>query len=182
MKILVFALIISSGFSIRLAQKSVYSIEKGVVHFRSDAPLELIEAESAELKGLIDFEKETFAFSIPVNTFKGFNSALQREHFNENYMETDRFPRATFVGKIIENIDVSQPGQYHIRAKGKLSIHGTEQERIIPAVLTIQEGQILINSTFNVILEDHNIRIPKVVQHKIAETIIVNMNAKAEPQ
>jgi polyisoprenoid-binding protein YceI len=182
MKLLVFVLIILSGFSYQYPPPPIYSINKGVVHFRSDAPLELIEAESQELKGLIDFEKETFAFSIAINSFRGFNSALQREHFNENYMETERFPRATFAGKIIEKIDPSLPGQYRIRAKGKLIIHGIEQERIIPAILTIQNKQILINSTFNIILEDHNIGIPKVVQHKIAETIIVDINAKAVPQ
>lgn len=170
-----------SGFLLK-QETSIYAINNGTVHFRSNAPLEMIEAESKELKGLIDFEKETFAFSIAINSFKGFNSALQREHFNENYMETERFPRATFAGKLIEKVDISQPGQYTVRAKGKLTIHGVEQERIIPATLTIQNTQILLHSTFEVVLQDHNIAIPKVVQHKIAETIIIHITAKAEPK
>ena len=163
-------------------EKPIYSINNGTVHFRSDAPLEMIDAESKDLKGLIDFQKETFAFSIAINSFKGFNSALQREHFNENYMETERFPRATFTGKLIEKVDISQPGQYTVRAKGKLTIHGVAQERIIPATLTIQNNQILLHSTFEIVLQDHNIAIPKVVQHKIAETIIIHITAKAEPR
>jgi polyisoprenoid-binding protein YceI len=161
-------------------QQNTYSIANGRVHFKSEAPLELIEAESNELKGLIDFDKETFAFSIPISSFRGFNSALQREHFNENYMETEKFPRATFSGKIIEKVDTSKPGTVTVRAKGKFIIHGIEQERIIPATLDIQNGKISLASTFNVVLGDHDIAIPKVVQHKIAEVITVEINAKAE--
>jgi hypothetical protein len=179
--ILALLILIGSAF-VPKQSPLIYQVNDGTVEFRSDAPLEMIKAKSNELRGLIDFEKETFAFSITINSFKGFNSALQREHFNENYLESERFPRATFAGKLIEKIDISQPAQYHIRAKGKLNIHGVEQERIIPAVLTIQNGRILVNSTFNVVLEDHNIAIPKVVQHKIAETIMVQISAKAEPK
>jgi polyisoprenoid-binding protein YceI len=177
--ILLFLVFVIAGLSPDQKQP-IYAINSGIAHFRSDAPLEMIEAESKELKGLIDFEQETFAFSISINSFRGFNSALQREHFNENYMETEKFARATFAGKLIEKIDISQPGQYTVRAKGKLNIHGVEQERIIPVTLTIQNQQILIHSTFNVILQDHNIAIPKVVQQKIADTIIVHITAKAE--
>jgi polyisoprenoid-binding protein YceI len=174
------AISVANGF--RVPQSRIYSIENGSVHFRSDAPLEMIEAESSELKGLIDFEKESFAFSIPISSFKGFNSPLQREHFNENYMETERYARATFAGRLIEKIDVSHPGQFNIRVKGKLNIHGVEQERIIPVVLTVQNDKILIHSTFTIALADHNIAIPKVVQHKIAETIAVHITAKAGPK
>lgn len=149
----------------------------GQVHFKSDAPLELIEAESDALKGLIDFYNQTFAFTIPVNSFKGFNSALQKEHFNENYMESDQYPRATFAGKMIEKVDISQPGEYIVRAKGKLTIHGVEQERIIRATIRVVGESISIQAAFSVLLQEHNITIPKVVQHKIAEEIFVDIRA-----
>jgi hypothetical protein len=97
-------------------------------------------------------------------------------------METERYARATFAGRLIEKVDVSHPGQFNIRVKGKLNIHGVEQERIIPVVLTVQKEKILIHSTFSIALVDHNIAIPKVVQHKIAETIAVHITAKAEPK
>lgn len=155
------------------AQSGLYEVAAGRIHFTSDAPLELIEARSDQLRGLIDPEKKTFAFSIPMNSFEGFNSPLQKEHFNENYVESRRYPNATFAGKIIEEIDFSQDGQYSVRAKGKLNLHGVERERIIRSDLEIKEGRILINTRFSVLLEDHDIAIPKIVYQKIAEEIVV---------
>lgn len=83
-------------------------------------PLELIEARSIELKGLIDPAKQTFAFSVSTNSFEGFNSKLQREHFNENYLESAKYPKSTFTGKIIEKVDFTTNGEHIICAKGKL--------------------------------------------------------------
>ena len=126
----------------------VFQMNNGTVDFRSEAPLEIIKASSSELKGLIDFTQGTFAFSIPIISFKGFNSALQREHFNENYMETERYPRATFAGKLIEQVDITRDGEYAIRAKGKLTIHGVEQERIIPSTVIVKEERSVFNPHF----------------------------------
>lgn len=157
---------------------NVYVVDGGQLDFKSEAPLEIIQASSRSMKGLINFTKETFAFSVAINSFEGFNSALQREHFNENYMESDKFQRATFSGRLIEKIDPGQDGTYNIRAKGKLNIHGVEQERIIQTTLTVKGSVIEINSVFSVLLGDHNIAIPKVVQQKIAENILVELKAK----
>jgi polyisoprenoid-binding protein YceI len=172
-------LIISALHARSQTPSNIYTIEHGQASFKSEAPLELIQAESNELKGLIDFSNETFAFTIPINSFKGFNSALQREHFNENYLESEKFPRATFTGRMIEKIDFSTKGQHTIKAKGKLNIHGIENERIIRALVTIKDGSIHIESDFSVLLQDHNIAIPKVVQYKIAEEIFVKIKADA---
>ncbi len=158
---------------------AIYEIKEGSVYFKSDAPLEMIEANSEALKGLIDFENETFAFTVAIGSFEGFNSSLQREHFNENYLESARYPRATFSGKMIEKADVSQNGEYVIRAKGKLVIHGVEQERIIRTVLQVKDGIVHIHAPFTVLLQEHNISIPKVVYQKIAEQINVEIKAVA---
>ena len=160
-------------------QDIVYNVA-GNIYFKSDAPLELIEARSSELKGLVDFSKNTFAFSVPIVSFKGFNSSLQREHFNENYMESEKYPRASFSGRIIEDVDLSNDGEHVIRAKGKLLIHGVEQERIIRATISVKEKAVTITSNFTVLLQDHNIAIPKVVQQKIAEEIFVEINASGQ--
>jgi len=149
----------------------------GILYFKSEAPLELIEASSDQLRGIIDFTNQTFAFSVAINTFRGFNSALQREHFNENYMESAKYPKAVFSGKLIERIDFTKDGEYKVRAKGKLSIHGVEQERIIQSSLKISNGSIFLQSYFTILLVDHNIPIPKVVQQKIAEVIKVYIEA-----
>ncbi|MFC5269738.1 YceI family protein [Adhaeribacter terreus] len=163
-------------------QQTLFITKTGNIQFKSEAPLELIEARSAKMKGVINPAEQTFAFSVANNSFEGFNSALQREHFNENYMESNKFPNSSFSGKIIETIDFTVDGTHTVRAKGKLLVHGVEQERIIKATLQIKKGVISVSSSFTVPLADHNITIPKIVYQKIAEEIQVDLNAVLQPQ
>ncbi|MDN4166522.1 YceI family protein [Cytophagales bacterium LB-30] len=161
-------------FSVQELKAQTYLTAAGSINFTSDAPLEVIEAESKKMKGAVDASKNTFAFAVPIISFQGFNSALQREHFNENYMESAKFPDATFTGKIIEQVDFTKPGTYSVRAKGTLKIHGVEQERIIKSDLIVKDDKtIVIKSDFYVPLSDHNIQIPKIVNQKIATEIHV---------
>jgi hypothetical protein len=162
-------------------QTGIFRTDDGKISFRSDAPLELIKASSEKLSGRIDANKRTFAFKIIVRTFEGFNSPLQQIHFNENYLETDKFADATFSGKVIEPIDFTKPGKAIIRVKGMLMIHGVEQERIIKSEVTITENKIHLESFFTVQLSDHGIRIPKIVHEKIANEIKVNVIADLKP-
>jgi len=159
------------------APKLIFSVSTGTISFRSDASMELIRASSNQLKGIFSGEKKQFAFTISINSFKGFNSPLQQEHFNENYLESDKYPRASFDGRIIEDIDLAREGTYTIRAKGNLNIHGVIQERIIKCELNIRNGVVSVKSNFTVLLADHNISIPKVVHEKLASEIKVEVKA-----
>lgn len=154
-----------------------FGITQGTVSFMSDAPLERITATSKALKGVVETMTNTFAFTIDIASFQGFNSPLQRVHFNENYMESGDYPLATFAGKFIEDIDLTVNGTYELRVKGKLNIHGVEKERIIKSTILIEDGTMHITSTFTVLLEDHEIRIPKVVLQKIAKVVNVEVSA-----
>lgn len=158
------------------AQKK-YTTRNAKIDFTSEAQLELIKAASSNVKGLIDPATNQFAFTIDVNSFQGFNSSLQREHFNEKYMESEKYPMATFSGKIIEQIDFLSDGSYDVRAKGDLNIHGVKQTRIIKGKISIKNGTLKINATFDVPLSDHNITIPTVVSQKIATQIKVQFDA-----
>lgn len=158
------------------AGTKVYIGNAGIINFKSDASLEIIKATSKELKGVVDPAAKTFAFKVAMTTFEGFNSGLQREHFNENYMESTKYPEAVFTGKIIEDIDFTKNGTYTIRAKGKLKIHSVEQERIIKSEIKINGSQIKVHSNFSVLLSDHNIIIPKVVHEKLASEIQVEVD------
>lgn len=160
----------------------IYSTTSGTLSFQSDAPFELIKASSNDVKGLLDAVKKTFAFKVRMSSFQGFNSALQQEHFNENYIESSKYPEATFTGKIIEDEDIGADGSYTIRAKGNLTIHGISQERIIKADLVVKQGKIGFNSNFTVLLSDHNIPIPKVVKDKLATEIKVEVKGQLEPR
>jgi len=155
----------------------IYATDNGKVTFRSDAVEELISATSNTLHGLIDVDKRTFAFRLMIRSFQGFNSALQREHFNVNYLESEKFPEATFRGKIIEQVDLTRDGKYSVRAKGILSIHGIEQERIIKSEVTVQKGLLHVESRFTVLVSDHEIKVPRVVREKVASEISVEMTA-----
>ncbi len=149
----------------------------GEISIKSDAPLELIEATSNQLKGVIDITGRSFSFSVNNRSFKGFNSQLQQEHFYENYIEAGKYPQSTFKGKIIEQVDLSVDGNYQVRAKGVLNIHGIDQERIIKADIKVKGGLIQVSSSFTVPLSDHNITIPKIVYQKIAEEVMVKVSA-----
>ena len=174
--IIILIILVASSFTSNLGE--VFIANNGTIAFSSDAPLELIQAKSKRLKGAINTSQNTFAFAVLMSSFQGFNSALQREHFNENYMETHKFPKATFKGKILETINYSKNGTHRITAKGTLSMHGVKKERTIKSTLKIEKGKLYITSDFKVPLSDHNIAIPKIVTRKIATEIKVKLNAE----
>jgi hypothetical protein len=169
---------ILTGFT---QQPHLYFTDTGEVKFISDAPLELIEASSDQLAGILNIEDRSFSFTIPMVSFQGFNSALQRTHFNENYIESEKYPNSTFNGKIIEDVDFMSPGMRFIRAKGLLNIHGIDKDRIIRCTIHITPGRISVESNFTIPLEDHEIKIPSIVQQKIAEEIEVGISFSMEP-
>lgn len=158
--------------------QQIYMTRTGSAGFTSDAPLEVIKAESDEVSGAINLADRSFAFTIDNKSFKGFNSTLQQEHFYENYMEAQKYPASTFKGKIIEEIDLNSSQEQVVRAKGMLEIHGVEQERIIRGTIKIINDKILVSADFTVLLEDHQIKIPRVVYQKIAGEISVSIKAE----
>ncbi|MDO8366067.1 MAG: YceI family protein [Saprospiraceae bacterium] len=155
-----------------------YRCDNGKVFFKSEATLEVIQARSKKLRGAIDPANNTFAWSVETTSFEGFNNPLQREHFNENFMESTKYPKISFVGKIIEKIDFQTDGIYTVRAKGKLLAHGVEQERIIRSELEVLGNKIRVRAQFTVPLADHNISIPHIVYQKIAEEIALSVEAE----
>lgn len=166
----------------RPASAQVYICHDGVTKFTSEAPLELIKAKSDKTAGAVDCASKNVAWSIDIDSFEGFNSALQKEHFRENYMETEKYRTATFKGKIIEDVDLTKNGSFTVRAKGIFSIHGTDKEHIIKVQITVANKQMQIDSKFEVPLEDHNIKVPKVVNQKIASVILVEVKATLKPK
>lgn len=162
-------------------QENLFYTDSGHIKFTSDAPLEFIQASSNELAGILNINDLSFSFTVPMVSFQGFNSALQRTHFNENYIESEKFPNSTFKGKIIEEIDFSSPGTYQIRAKGLLNVHGIDSDRIIRCTIRVETGMITVESSFRVPLDEHKIKIPSIVQQKIAEVIDVSIRFEMKP-
>lgn len=149
------------------------------VKFVSEAPLELIYAQTESCSGLLDIPNKSFAFRVKIRSFEGFNSPLQREHFNENYMESERFPNASFQGRFLDDINLKNPGNQTLRVKGILIIHGVEDERVLNlSLMTDDFGVMSFESSFEVQLETHNIDVPRIVYQKIAETISVSVKGE----
>ncbi len=161
---------------------TLFKTSKGSVSFSSKAPMELIRAKSTKLVGLINTEKNSFAFQVAVISFEGFNSELQREHFNENYMESTKFPKVKFVGKINGDVNYAKSGTYSVLVKGKLNVHGVEKEKEFPASITIIGESISLKSIFEVPLSDHDISIPTIVNQKLAKVITCKVQAELAPK
>jgi hypothetical protein len=176
-KILFLFLLGSSLLASGQQKGTFYHTRSSHVIFSSEAQAELIRASSDQLKGILDLSQSTFAFKVSIGSFTGFNNPLQRGHFNENYMESDTYPEATYAGKIIENIDYSKKGTYIVRSKGKLIIHGITQERIIKATINIMDNRIVVQSNFTVLLADYNIKIPRIVDNNLSKEIKVSVTA-----
>jgi polyisoprenoid-binding protein YceI len=167
---------LSLGFMLPAPAQDLRSVQRSEVTFLSDAPMERITATSTQGSGVIDLRQRTFAVLVPVRSFEGFNSPLQREHFNENYLESDRYPNITFQGRVIESTDLSRPGTYTVRAKGELVVHGVVRERIIPCRIVVTPEGLRVTGGFTVLLEDHAIRVPRVVQQKVASDVQVRID------
>jgi polyisoprenoid-binding protein YceI len=161
--------------------QNIFEMNTGSIHFKSTASLEIIDATSNKMRGVVDITQNTFAFSVDITSFEGFNSALQKEHFNENYLESDLFPKATFTGKLIDKFESGKATQT-LRAKGQLDIHGVKMERIISVTLTKSGQNYTISSNFNVAVADHGITIPRIVNQKIAEIIMVEVKGTLKPK
>lgn len=153
-----------------------YSLEDSKVHFFSSAPMEDIEANNKDCKGIIDTQTNAFSFRIPIKSFV-FPSSLMQQHFNENYMDSKKYPNATFKGKIEGKYDLKTDGTYDVMAVGDLEIHGKTQARKIPSQIIVKDGKASLKSTFEVSLKDHDIEVPSIMFQKIAETIKVDMNS-----
>jgi polyisoprenoid-binding protein YceI len=153
----------------------VYSAKEGTASFFSKATIEDIQAESKSVNSFINTSNGEVVFIIPIRSFK-FPKPLMQEHFNENYLESDLYPNATYKGKINETLDFTKDGTFEVTTTGVLTLHGVDQTRTEKGTLTVKDGQITLGSKFKVKLEDHKIKIPKIVIDNIAEVINVTLH------
>lgn len=179
-KIALIALLLAS---IQGIAQTLYMTRNGQVSFFSKTPVENIDAINNEATSILNIKTGEVAFAVLVKSFR-FQKALMEEHFNENYMESDKFPKATFSGKVvnIENIDLTKNGVYPVQISGDLTIHGVTQNILAPGTLTIDNNQLSGTSTFMVVPEKYNIKIPALVADKIAREIEIKVNCLYQPK
>lgn len=159
------------------AQK--YVAEKGVITFFSDGVIEDITAANPEIASIFNLQTTELAFSVPVRKFQ-FEKKLMQEHFNEKYMESDKFPKAAFSGKLMD-LNISQTGEQRVTAKGKLVIHGVTKEVDIEGTATLGD-KIILKSKFKIRLADYHIKIPQLLFQNIAEEVEVTVDLAYKPQ
>jgi polyisoprenoid-binding protein YceI len=169
MKYLLLVLFALLAYSVE-AQKIIS--RKSKVTFFSDAAIEDITATTLKGSGIIDLSKNEFAFSIPIKEFE-FEKSLMKEHFNEKYMESDKFPKATFVGKI-SGFD-SNAATQQVNAVGKMTIHGVTRDVDLPATMKKSSTGYEVSSKFIVRLEDYKVAIPSLLFQNIAEQVEVTV-------
>ncbi|MFN8299175.1 MAG: YceI family protein [Chitinophagales bacterium] len=155
---------------------STWMCKAGKVHFFSSTPMEDIEATSNTALCALDTTSKKVYAQIKITSFT-FPSALMQDHFNENYMESGKYPMSELNGVIVEDIDFKKDGVYDVTFRGTLEMHGVKHQRDIKVKLTIKGGQpVNASGSFDVRLADHKIEVPTAVFTKIAESIKVDVN------
>ncbi|PJJ54816.1 YceI family protein [Hymenobacter chitinivorans] len=153
-----------------------YSTRAGLIRFFSGTPIEDIEGRSTQAAGMLDLTTGKVAFSVPMKSFV-FKRTLMQEHFNENYVESDKYPKATFAGAVVD----FQPGQLpgagpqRVQVEGDLTIHGVKRRVKVPGTLELKDNHLLVTSKFNVAPADYNIEIPALVRDNIAKSMEVTL-------
>jgi polyisoprenoid-binding protein YceI len=171
-------LIIVCAATTVFAQKK-YTAEKTFVSFYSHAPLEDIKAENTKSSAIFNSDNGDIAFSVPMKEFK-FKKSLMQQHFNEKYVESEKFPKATFQGKIV-GFKPDATGVQQVKAQGKLTVHGVTKDIDEPGTIEVQGNKLLMKSKFMVKVADYDITIPSLVFQNIAEEVEVTVDFTFKP-
>jgi len=159
----------------------VYFTKNGSISFFSKTILQNIQADNNEVISILNLQTGALQFSL-LNTAFHFPKAKMEEDFNENYMESDKYPRSTFKGSIanIDKIDFSKDGTWQANVTGDLMIHGVTKNITTSGKIIIKDGKISAAASFKILLEDYHIKIPSIVSNKISENIEINIDCNYE--
>jgi polyisoprenoid-binding protein YceI len=157
-----------------------YTAEKSFVSFYSHAAIEDITADNLKAVSVFNSASGEIAFSIPIKEFQ-FAKSLMQEHFNEKYMDSEKYPKGTFQGKIA-GFDPDATGIQNVKAAGKLTIHGQTNEIDVPGTIEKSGEKLIMKSKFIVKLEDYKIKIPQLMWQNIAEQVEVSVEFTYKPQ
>lgn len=164
-------------FTLQVQSQDKFLLKKTEIVFESKTPLETIKAINNSAQGIIVTGKNKFLIRVPIQAFS-FKRRLQQTHFNENYMESSKFPNAVYRGALKGDYDLNKDGTYKVITQGSLEVHGVKKSRTIPATITIKNGVATLKADLMVKPKEHGIKIPKLVTEKIAEEIKVKIKAE----
>lgn len=159
------------------AQPQKYMTKNGFIGFYSHTPVEDIRADNNQVAGIIDVETNEFVFQVLMKSFH-FDKSLMEEHFNENYVESEKFPKASFKGTITEpaGTDLKKEGSYEVTISGEMSMHGVTKNLSAKGTIVVLADGIKATSKFYINPEDYDIAIPGVVRENIAKEVEVTVD------
>lgn len=162
--------------------QGIYFSKKGNVSFFSKARIENIEADNGNVVFIVDLLKGKVEMEVLIKAFE-FEKALMQQHFNENYLESDKYPKAVFKGQFVNPtmLDPSKDGDYRVSVRGDLTIHGVTKSIETDAKLTIKGGKVIAGTEMYILVSDYNIKIPNLVADNISKQILIKLNAQLEP-
>lgn len=174
-RIIVSALLLVSATA-ATAQK--YFTKNGNISFFSKTSMEDIKADNNQVLSVLNTQSGELQFSVLIKSFH-FEKALMEEHFNENYMESTKYPKSTFKGSItdISSVHFATDGVYPVSVSGDLTIHGVTNKVTTKGKITVKSGKITGTCVFSVALADYRISVPKLVENNIAKTIEITVNS-----
>jgi polyisoprenoid-binding protein YceI len=157
--------------------QSRYFSKAGKISFYSKAPMENIEAHNNKAVSVVDVSTGQVEFSVLLKGFE-FQKARMQEHFNENYVESDKYPKSVFTGSIKNpgDIKLDKDGVYNVKVSGQLTLHGVTKPQDVDASFTVQNGRISAVAEFVVTVADYNIKIPALVKDNIGKTVKIVVN------
>ncbi len=164
-----------------MAQGKFYT-KSGRISFFSSTSIENIEAVNRNVVTLLDSQTGSLQFAVLMKGFE-FKKALMQEHFNDNYVESGRFPKAEFKGQLTNYTEINYTvnGTYTAKVKGKLTIHGETKDIETNGTVTVKEGKVVLNAVFTVLVADYKISIPKLYRDNISKTIRVTVDCSLSP-
>jgi polyisoprenoid-binding protein YceI len=163
-------------FAAQLAIGQKYFSKTGKISFYSDAPLEKIEAHNTSASTVLDVATGNMEWAVLIQGFK-FEKSLMQEHFNENYMESTKFPKAKFKGKIdnLSSVNFKKDGEYPVEVSGQLEVRGVTNPVTAQGTITVKNGTISAKSKFSVLVADYKIEIPKLVADNISKNVEITV-------
>lgn len=169
-------------FSSVLNAQDKYFTRSAHIDFFSTTPVEDIKANNNSVTCVLDSETGAIEFAVLMKAFE-FKKALMEEHFNENYVESEKFPKAKFVGSVVNvaEIDFSKEGSYPALVEGELTLHGVTQSVTSKGTIEVTGDAIIAKASFNLAPEDYDIKIPGVVRDKIAKEMLISVDAELKP-
>ncbi len=165
-----------------LVAQDKYFTKSGRINFMSKATLENIDANHKSVTCVLDTKTGNMQFAVLMKGFE-FEKALMQEHFNENYVESHKYPKAEFRGQVVNNpeINYTKEGIYPAKVKGTLTIHGETREVETTGNVVVKSGKLQAAAEFTILLSDYKIEIPKVVKDNISNTVRITIDCSLEP-